>query len=602
MALGTTAQASPDAPAQPAAAAVRWFGRFQLLRLLGKSDRTSTWRVEDPRTKQELLLVLPRVQPASPKSRDYWTEIIQQASRLRHPRLAAAVESGVQDGWPFVIYDPREDVTLAERLPQKGMPGSEAAALLIQLLEGLAFAHDAGVAHHDLQPYQLLLGEGGQLRLVGLSVAGELAMRGQDSSQSTGLEAGGLRSHRDAAERDVLAAGVLLHQMLTGQRALEEADIGRAIARLPPAGRDMMRLPFATSHPIAEPMRAIANRATDRQPRQRYRSARTLMLALEGWLASESGSGGGTMAELADRVRNGGAVPSSPGTAGRAARLASMANQHTSELAEVVLEDPALSFELLRVVNSARATGGRLSGGEPVLSVRRALAMVGLDGVRRVAQAMRSWPGTLGSANSPQAAELLQMVERCKRAGRVAQALRPPGYDAEVVYLVTLLQNLGRLVVQYHFADESQQIRRLMQPAPSPQPGGPEEPGMSEEGAAFAVLGADIEAIGSTVARQWGFDESVLSMIRRMPLNAAVHGAASDYEQLRTVAACANESVDAMSLPAPRVAAALHKVLQRYGRLLNITAKDLQTALQSTSQGGSAAAAAPEIPQHAAEG
>jgi hypothetical protein len=40
--------------------------------------------------------------------------------------------------------------------------------------------------------------------------------------------------------------------------------------------------------------------------------------------------------------------------------------------------------------------------------------------------------------------------------------------------------------------------------------GEPEEPGMSEEAAAFAVLGADIDAIGQAVARHWGFDEAML--------------------------------------------------------------------------------------------
>ncbi len=97
-----------------------------------------------------------------------------------------------------------------------------------------------------------------------------------------------------------------------------------------------------------------------------------------------------------------------------------------------------------------------------------------------------------------------------------------PAYDAEVVYLITLLQNLGRLVVHYHFADEAQQIRRLMQPAASAREGEPEDPGMSEELASFAVLGADIEAIGAAVARWWGLDESVLAMIRRLPLATPV--------------------------------------------------------------------------------
>jgi non-specific serine/threonine protein kinase len=159
---------------------------------------------------------------------------------------------------------------------------------------------------------------------------------------------------------------------------------------------------------------------------------------------------------------------------------------------------------------------------------------------------------------------LLRLVERCKRAGRVAQALQPAGYDGEVVYLVALLQNLGRLLVHYHFADEAQQIRRLMLPAPSTREGEPDEPGMNEESAAFAVLGTDIEGLGAAVARQWGFDESVLNMIRRPPLATAVHSDGTDYETLRVVAGCSNEAVDALSQPAQRVAGALQRVLQRY--------------------------------------
>ena len=527
------------------------------------------------------MLVLPRAKPAHAQARERWLEVVHRATRLNHPQVAAAVDSGVQDGWPYVVYDPRDDGTLAERLPAKGLPGFEAAALLIQLMQGLAFAHEAGVAHHDLQPYQILVGESGQLRVAGLGVAAEMAPRVGDDAHSGSTEAAGLRKHREAAARDVLAAGVLLHQMLTGQATLDEPDIGRAIARMPPDGRETARVPPTTAHPVAEPLRAIANRATDRQPRQRYRNARTLLQALEGWQATEGYSGGGTLAVLAERVRHGGAMPSSPGTAARAARLALMAKEHTSELAEVVLDDPALSFEMLRLVNLAQARSGRLAGGDPVLTVRRALSMVGLDGVRRAALAMRVWPGTLADANGPAAADLLRLIERCKRAGRVAQALRPAGYDAEVVYLVTLMQNLGRLLVQYHFADEAQQMRRLMQPAPG-RAGEPEEPGMSEEGAAFAVLGADLEAMASTVFRQWGLDEGVLTMVRRLPAGGIVHAGSSDYEQLRTVAGCANEAVDALGLPGSRVAAALQRVLQRYGRLLNISPGDLHAALQGT--------------------
>jgi non-specific serine/threonine protein kinase len=253
-----------------------------------------------------------------------------------------------------------------------------------------------------------------------------------------------------------------------------------------------------------------------------------------------------------------------------------METERTMELAAVVLEDLALSFEMLRVVNTAQVRGAQVSGSGPVLTVRRAIAMTGLDGVRRAALALRAWPGPLDDAG---AAELERVADRCKRAGRVAMALRPPAYDAEVVYLLTLLQNLGRLVVQYHFSDEAVQIRRLMQPAPPQREGEPEEPGMTEESASFAVLGADIEAIGAAVARYWGLDDSVLAMIRRHPLATPVRTPDNDDELLRTVASCANEAVDALSQPAPRVAAAVQRVVQRYGRALNFGLRELQAAV-----------------------
>ncbi len=583
---------------------------MQLLRLLGKSERTMAWRAVDIRSSQELMIVLPRLQPADAAALQRWTDAMRQATRLAHPELAPVVETGVQDGWPYAAYDAQDRATLAERLGSKGLPGAEAAALALHALRGLAFAHEAGVAHHDLQPYMLLLGDSGVPRLAGLGVGCEMAaLHGLPAAaQDTAAEPRAaseppvLLRQRAAAERDVLATGMLLHVMLAGQPVLEEPDIGRAIALLPPLGRDIVRLPWTLAQPVADPLRAIANRATERQERQRYRNARTLLRALEGWLQADEAGGGGPLALLSDKLRVAGVLPSSPGAAARAARLALMERQRTNELAEVVLEDPALSFELLRLVNSAQVRGAQVSGNGPVLTVRRAIAMLGLDGMRRAALALRPWPGPL---SDPAAEELQRLIDRCKRAARAALALRPAGYDGEVVYLVTLMQNLGRLVVQYHFPEEVQQIRRLMQPAPSPREGEAEEPGMPEEAASFAVLGADVEAIGAAVARQWGMGESVLTLIRKLPMATGVRLPETDDDVLRAVSSCANEAVDALLLPAQRVLPALQRVVNRYGRILAIDMKALQAALQPAPRQAiaqTAAGAFDEAPQVAHTG
>jgi non-specific serine/threonine protein kinase len=279
---------------------------------------------------------------------------------------------------------------------------------------------------------------------------------------------------------------------------------------------------------------------------------------------------------LIGRLHSVGSLPGSPGSAARAARLALMDRQRTNELAEVVLQDLALAFELLRWVNSAHVRGAQVSGSGPVLTVRRAISLLGLDGVRRAALGLRPWPGPLGEG----AAQTLRaLFDAGKRAGRVAQALRPAGYDAEVVHLVTLLQNLGRLIVGYHFPDELQQIRRLMQAAPAARAGEPHEPGMGEQAASYAVLGADIEAIGAAVARHWGLDDTVLHLIRRLPLGTTPRTIDSDDDMLRAVASCGNEAVDALALPEAPRQAALRLVAQRYARALHINLRDLQDVL-----------------------
>ena len=109
-----------------------------------------------------------------------------------------------------------------------------------------------------------------------------------------------------------------------------------------------------------------------------------------------------------------------------------------------------------------------------------------------------------------------QRIARVQHAGRAAQRLRPAGYDAELVALLAMLQNLGRLALRYHFPEEAAQIRRLMQPTPPLAAGLPEQTGRSEESACLAALGVDVDALRMAVGRHWGFDDQALWMMRRL--------------------------------------------------------------------------------------
>lgn len=566
---------------RPAAGIARPFGRYELRQLLGKSQHSMVWLAFDPRSAQEVMLTLPRVQPADAAAVAQWQREAGMGARLNHPHLAHVVELGMQNQWPYVAVDRALGVTLGEWLTTHPHPDSlDAVGWLCQALEGLAFAHDAGVVHGDLQPHHLLVNEHGTVRVMALAAITQGAAPGS-GEQALRIDTERLQSQRGLAERDVLAAGLLLHRLLAGENALEEADVSLVVARMGGSAREPVRLPWTTPRPIPEALRAIVNRATAPQERQRYLNARTLLRALEGWRESEGQGGESPLSRLLDRLRTVGHLPALPGVSTRVANLLTLEGQRTDEIAEQILQDMALTFELLRMVNSAQAQGTQVSGSGPVLTVRRAVAMVGLDGIRQCGTGLRAWPGPLSQAA---ANDLQRVMNHARLAGRVAQVLCPAGYDPEVVYLVAVLQNLGRLLVQYHFAEEAQQIRQLMRPVPpaADAPAGTlEQPGMGEAAASFGVLGVDIETLGAAVAKHWGLGDEVQHMMHPFARNRPVRSPDGDLDMLRAAASAANEALDAVSLlPAAKLTAALTTVAQRYARVLSIELRDLQAALQ----------------------
>lgn len=597
-------------PERPAAPAMRAFGRFQLRQLLGKSERSMVWLAHDPRVGQDVMLTLPRVQPHEAAGLEAWQREVGAAARLKHPHLAAPGEIAVQDHWPYVVVDRAYGSTLAEWLvahPSQSV--ADQVAWICQALEGLAFAHDAGAAHGDLQFHSLLISEQGTVRVMGLATSSEPAAHprpGADPvARGLSVAPSDLRAHRERAERDVLAVGLLLYRLLSGQSPLEEPDVSVVLSRMPPGGREIVRLPWSTPRPVPEALRAIVNRATSSQERQRYLNARTLLRALTGWCAVEGNDNGGPLALLLDRLRTVGHLPAMPGVNRRVARIAAAETQRTDELAAQILQDMALSLELLRQVNSTLMQGSQAAGGAAVITVRRAVAMLGVDGVRRASNALRTWPGPLSQGA---AAQLQRVIDRVRLAAYAAQALRPPGYDSEVVFLVVMLQNLGRLLVNYHFPDEAEQILQLMRsvpPEPGAEPGTPELPGMSESSASLAVLGVDIDAVGAAVAKHWGLGDEVQQMMRRVAPDRPVRSVTSDIDILRTLASAANEIVDAVHIGNPqRIGATFAAIAQRYARVLGTDAKGLKEALQTARQslrGGGGNAAQPDAPG-AAEG
>ncbi len=541
---------------------VRHLGPFELKALLGKGERCMLWHVSDPRIRQERLLLMPRAKPADAAA---WTLGVRQAIRAEHPALARVEEVGIADGYGYIAYSRALGSTVDEWLTRHRVPpGPEAGAWVACAAEGLAAVHEAGLVLGGVQPFQLLLAPDGKAVLLGLGLNG----------QGLAADAPARQRQRDEAADEVLCLGLLLNRLISGTAPLETTDTLTVLHRLPPRGNDFVRLGFDAGHPVVDALRAICNRSTATQPTQRYPTARAFAKALNAWVENQSNPDGGTVGQLLDRLQRFGGLPVTRPEAVRGVQAGGLEQQHSGALAALVLQDLALSFELLRRVNQARARDGRGSDG-PILNVQRAVAMVGLGELGAAAAILRPWPGVLAPSR---VVNLRLALARSHKAAELAQTLAPAGFEPEIVRLAAYSQNLGRLLLQYHLADEADQIERLMQAPPATEDH-PNPPGMNERQAAFAVLGCEIEKLTQAALRLWGLGDTLQTLAVRPDPDAPVHRASGDIDTLRLTAALATELVDALALQEPQRRRALEAVSRRYVRALDLSSRDIQLAL-----------------------
>src|SRR6202035_691413 len=204
-------------------------------------------------------------------------------ARLKDPGLVAVYDQGIDGQHPFLVMELIEGGTLRELRAERGpMPPHAVAAVLRPVLGGLAAAHRAGLVHRDVKPENVLISDEGDVKIVDFGLVRAVAEAGITSTSVILGTAAYLSPEQvrdgDASPRsDVYAAGIVAYELLTGQTPFSgDTALSVAYQRLDTD----VPAPSSVINGVPAPFDALVERATARDPADRYADAQDMAAEL----------------------------------------------------------------------------------------------------------------------------------------------------------------------------------------------------------------------------------------------------------------------------------------------------------------------------------
>ena len=268
----------------------RRLGPYEILDALGAGGMGEVYRARDTRLGREVALkVLPAERAQDGDRLRRFENEARAVAALSHPNILAVHDVGTADGVSFVVFELLDGRTVRRVLEQGPLAARRVMDYAAQACRGLAAAHDKGIVHRDLNPENLLITHDGQLKILDFGLAkltrDEEAGPGETSTTTdVGVVLGtaGYMSPEQArgrpadARSDLFSLGAVLYEMLSGQRAFSgetAADTISAILHHDP--------PDTASGVIPAGLERVVRRCLEKNPQERFQSARDVAFALE---------------------------------------------------------------------------------------------------------------------------------------------------------------------------------------------------------------------------------------------------------------------------------------------------------------------------------
>src|SRR5271157_3150513 len=288
-------------------------GPYEIQSPLGAGGMGEVYRAKDTRLGRDVALkILPESFARETDRLRRFEQEARAVAALNHPNILAIHDIGQHEGSPYLVSELLEGESLGATLDRGALPQRKTIEYGVQITQGLAAAHEKGIVHRDLKPENIFVTRDGRIKILDFGLA-KLAQSGPVSDSVTlthshtaaGVVMGTasymapeqVRGDAVDARTDIFAFGAVLFEMLSGTRAFRRDTTAETMTAVlkedPPELSDPGR-------PISPALDRIVRRCLEKNPEQRFQSAKDLSFAL----ASLSGSDTSAASRAALKPRN----------------------------------------------------------------------------------------------------------------------------------------------------------------------------------------------------------------------------------------------------------------------------------------------------------
>lgn len=267
-------------------------GRYELTELIGEGGMADVYKAVDVVDNKTVAVKILKKEFA--ESEEFLRRFRNESKAiavLSHPNIVKIYDVGFSEKIQFIVMEYIDGITLKEYIENEHvLDWKDAVHFVIQILRALQHAHERGIVHRDIKPQNIMMFTDGTIKVMDFGIAKFAREEGKTATdQAIGtvhyISPEQARGDVTDAKSDLYSVGVMLYEMLTGQKPFDtDNPVSIAVMHM----HNQAEAPRSINPNIPVGLEEIIMHAMEKNPEDRYQTAIEMMDDIEKFKADPS--------------------------------------------------------------------------------------------------------------------------------------------------------------------------------------------------------------------------------------------------------------------------------------------------------------------------